>query len=102
MAKATYTKTSPYYNTNTFGGKFLDLLVYRKIDKQADDVNFTINSTYQYRPDLLAFDLYGDTSLWWVFRARNPNTLDDPIFDFRAGVSIYVPKKTTLVTNLGI
>ena len=99
----TYSKSSPYYNTNTFGGgQFLDLLVYRNIDKKVDDVSFTINNTYQYRPDLLAFDLYGDSGLWWVFRARNPNTLDDPVFDFQAGVTIFVPQKTTLVTNLGI
>jgi hypothetical protein len=102
MAKVKYNKTSPYYNTNTYGVKFLDVLTYRPIVKQADDVTFTINGTYQYRPDLLAHDLYGDTALWWVFRARNPNTLDDPIFDFRSGVTIFVPKKTTLVTNLGI
>ena len=88
MATVTYSKTSPYYNTNSFGSNFLDLLVYPTIDKQADDVNFVINGTYQYRPDLLAHDLYGDSALWWVFRARNPNTLDDPIFDFQAGVSM--------------
>jgi Base plate wedge protein 53 len=103
MAARSYNKSSPYAKTNTFGnGQFLDLLVYPTIDKQVDDVQFTINSIYQYRPDILAYDLYGDTALWWVFRARNPNTLDDPVFDFQAGVTIYIPKKTTLVTNLGI
>lgn len=102
MTVVTYSKSSPYYNTKTFGGQFLDVLVYRPIDKQPDDVSFTINGTYQYRPDLLAYDLYGDSGLWWVFKSRNPNSIDDPIFDFRAGVTIYIPKKTTLVTNLGI
>lgn len=97
-----YSKASPYYNTNLYSGKFLDLMVNRTIDKQADDVSFTINGIYQLRPDLLAFDLYGDAALWWVFRARNPNVLDDPIFDFQAGVTIMIPKKTTLVNNLGL
>ena len=101
--QAVYNKSSPYATTNAFGnGQFLDLLVYRPITKQADDVQFTINTIYQYRPDLLANDLYGDSALWWVFRARNPNALDDPVFDFQAGVTIFVPKKTTLVSNLGI
>jgi alpha-L-fucosidase len=97
-----YSKTSPYYNTGLFGNKFLDLLVYTPLDMQPDDVSFTINSIYQYRPDLLAFDLYGDSALWWVFRARNPNVLDDPVFDFEAGVTIMIPKKETLVSNLGL
>jgi alpha-L-fucosidase len=97
-----YSKSSPYYETGKFGGKFLDLLVYRDIEKQADDVSYTIDKIYEYRPDLLAFDLYGDSALWWVFRSRNPNVLDDPIFDFQAGVTVFIPKKTTLVDNLGI
>ena len=97
-----YAKSSPYFNTGVFGNKFLDVLVYNPIDKQPDDVSFTINGTYNNRPDLLAFDLYGDSALWWVFRARNPNVIDDPIFDFKAGVTIMIPKKTTLISNLGL
>jgi hypothetical protein len=97
-----YSKTSPYFNTPLFGNKFLDVLVYTPIDKQVDDVSFTINNTYSLRPDLLAFDLYGDSALWWVFRARNPNVIDDPIFDFQSGVTIMIPKKTTLASNLGL
>jgi hypothetical protein len=103
MATVTYNKTSPYYNTTTWGnGQFLDLINYTPISKKADDVVFTINKIYEYRPDLLAFDLYGDSGLWWVFKSRNPNTLDDPIFDFQAGIQIYVPQKNTLIANLGI
>jgi hypothetical protein len=97
-----YSKASPYFETNLFGGKFLDIMEPRTIDKQIDDVSFTINGIYQFRPDLLAFDLYGNSALWWVFRARNPNVIDDPIFDFVAGVTIMIPKKTTLSDNLGI
>ena len=102
MANVTYNKKSPYYKTNTFGnGRFLDLLVYRPVSKLPDDVTFTINSIYQYRPDLLASDLYGDSALWWVFKSRNPNVIDDPIFDFRAGVTIFLPQQNSLVSNLG-
>jgi alpha-L-fucosidase len=97
-----YSKASPYFSTNVFGNKFLDVLTYREIDKQSDDVSYTIDNIYQHRPDLLAFDLYGDSALWWVFRARNPNVLDDPLFDFRSGVTIMIPKKETLVSNLGL
>ena len=74
----------------------------RTIPKNASDVIYNIDAVYAYRPDLLAFDLYGDSALWWVFRARNPNVIDDPIFDFQAGVSIMIPKKDTLVNNLGL
>lgn len=74
----------------------------RAITQHPDDVLYMIDKVYEFRPDLLAFDLYGDAGLWWVFRSRNPNSLDDPIFDFRSGVTIYIPKKETLVADLGI
>jgi len=46
--------------------------------------------------------LYGDPALWWVFVIRNPNVLQDPIFDFQPGVTIYVPQKQNLTSALGL
>lgn len=97
----TYSKTSPYYATNTFG-QFLDVLNFRPITKKEDDVQYVIDRVYQYRPDMLAYDLYGDSTLWWVFAARNPNVIKDPTFGFKAGLIIYIPKKETLTADLGI
>jgi hypothetical protein len=76
-------------------------MVNRPIPKETDDQLFTINTTYQYRPDLLAFDLYDTATLWWVFYQRNPNTLTKPPIDFVAGAVIYLPKITTLRSTLG-
>jgi hypothetical protein len=73
----------------------------RAIPKESDDRLMQINQTYQYRPDLLALDLYDNPSLWWVFYQRNPNTLAAPPLDFQAGVQIYLPKITTLRSVLG-
>jgi hypothetical protein len=98
---AQYSKTSPYTKTQTVNGVYLDVWQPRVIPKMADDVAFKINTTYRYRPDLLAHDLYGDAGYWWVFAARNPNTIRDPIFDFTPGKTIYLPKKETLTTVLG-
>ena len=97
---ATYTATSPYYETrnNEF---YLDLMVNRNIPKKSDDRLFTINQVYNLRPDLLAHDLYGNSELWWVFAHRNPNTLVDPLYDFRVGTQIYLPALETLREALG-
>jgi hypothetical protein len=96
-----YSSTSPYFLTG-YSQFFLDVMVNRPIPKSNDDLLFTINTTFQYRPDLLAFDLYGDAGLWWVFAVRNPNVIEDPIFDFQLGKKIYLPKKSTLQQDLGI
>jgi hypothetical protein len=97
---ATYDTTSPYYLTE-YSQFFLDVMVNRPIPKQNDDLLFKINQTYQYRPDLLAFDLYNSAELWWVFYQRNPNTLTAPPLDFVIGAKIYLPKISTLRTALG-
>jgi len=34
--------------------------------------------------------------LWWVFALRNPNVIEDPIFDMLTGTTIYIPKKENL------
>ena len=97
---ATYDSTSPYFLTG-YSQFFLDVMNNRAIPKESDDVGFQINLTYQYRPDLLAHDLYGDARLWWVFYQRNPNTLTKPPLDFAVGTTIYLPKITTHKSTLG-
>lgn len=96
----TYTQTSPYFTT-LYSEYFLDVMVNRPIPKYPDDQYFTINLTYQYRPDLLAQDLYNNSGLWWVFYQRNPNTISKPPLDFTSGTKIYLPKITTLQSVLG-
>lgn len=98
---AVYNSTSPYFVTPT-SQFYLDVMVNRPIPREADDQIFRITETHQYRPDMLAYDLYDQPELWWVFYQRNPNTLIAPPWDFAAGVEIYLPKITTLQTVLGI
>jgi hypothetical protein len=95
-----YTSTSPYFETG-YSQFYLDVMVNRPIPKENDDISFTINATYQYRPDLLAFDLYGTGNLWWVFYQRNPNTLTAPPLDFTVGKQIFLPKGDVLKQVLG-
>jgi hypothetical protein len=51
---------------------------------------------------MLAYDLYQNAALWWVFYQRNPNTLTAPPLDFVVGVQIFLPKMPTLKSALGI
>lgn len=97
-----YGPTSPYYNTSTYNNEFLDVMVNRPIPMNPSDIYWEITQTYNMRPDLLAFDMYGDAKLWWVFAQRNPNRLKDPMFDFVTGTGIYIPQLSTLREVLGL
>lgn len=97
----TYDSASPYYTTG-YSQFFLDTMTNRPVPALTSDQLWTINLTYQYRPDLLAYDLYSNSKLWWVFYQRNPNTLTRPPLDFAVGTQIYLPQMSTLQTALGI
>jgi hypothetical protein len=54
MAK--YSSTSPYFATPQ-NNDSLGVFVPRPITSEEDDQTYTIERTYAYRPDLLAYDL---------------------------------------------
>lgn len=96
-----YNKLSPYYTTTDADG-YLDVINFRDIPSETDDILFEITKNYEIRPDLLAYDLYGDVNLWWVFAVRNKTIIKDPVFDMVTGIKIYLPKLSTIKTSLGI
>jgi len=93
-------KNGPYATTEVVNG-YLDVLNFVDIPVQNDDVQFTITSLYMHRPDLLAYDLYQDSQLWWVFAVRNKDVIKDSIYDFVPGQVIFLPKLTTIKSALG-
>ena len=99
MAK--YSTTSPYFNTPQTATS-LDFFSPRPLTADLDDISYTIDRISAYRPDLLAYDLYGTPRLWWVFAQRNPNEIEDPIYDFAPGVTIQIPKLSNLQKDLGV
>jgi|TARA_B100000424_G_C22907560_1_gene482772 hypothetical protein len=95
-------KLSPYAKTPVNKAGYLDIFKPRPIPVAGDDILYEILPAYNYRPDLLAHDLYGRKELWWVFAQRNLDVLKDPVFDFVAGTKIYLPQGTFLRDTLGI
>jgi hypothetical protein len=99
--KVKYRKTSPWALTKQ-NKLYLELMKVRPVPSEKDDFKYVLENQYRHRPDLLAYDLYGDPKLWWVFVQRNMDVIKDPIYDFEPGIVIYIPKKTNLQNYLGI
>ena len=100
--KIAYENNSPWFNTNVVNNEYLDILTIRPIPVSDDDILYEVQPQYTYRPDLLAFDLYGTKNLWWVFAQRNMDVLIDPIYDLIPGTQIYIPQGPQLRSLLGI
>ena len=98
---AIYNTASPWSTTRQ-NSLYLELLDIRPVPAESDDYRYVIENQYRHRPDLLAYDLYGEVKLWWVFMQRNMNVIKDPIYDFVPGTVIYLPKKSNLEKFLGV
>lgn len=100
MSAIKYNPLSPYYNTPQTNW-YLDHWAPRNIRQSIDDELITIPSEYEHRPDLMAYKLYENSNLWWVFSVINPNIIKDPIWDFKSGLSIYVPTRQRMQNVMG-
>ncbi len=87
--------SSPYYTTPV-RDFYLDLWNAREIPPSSADELLIIQPKHHLRPDLLAYDIYGTPRLWWVFAMRNKDILVDPVEDFVAGTTIFIPAKETV------
>lgn len=93
---AEFHKFTSRYRSTPVKDFYLDLWDEIEITESADDLLVELDAKYDERPDLLSFDLYGTPRLWWVFAIRNPDTLIDPINDFKSGIIIYAPTRSAV------
>lgn len=93
---ATYKNNSVYRNT-PINEKYLENYVPPLEPSIADTRSITVSSKYTHRPDLLAYDLYGDAGLWWVFTLYNRDTLKDSMYDLVPGITLIIPKNRNVI-----
>lgn len=53
-----------------------------------NEKSMLITKGLEYRPDLVAFDIYGVVDVWW--KILEANKMSD-VFDFKAGKTIILP-----------
>ena len=102
MTQANYKTISPYASTAQVNNylPYLDFWDSRvNIIPNPNDTYYIVTKNYEHRPDLLSYDLYGTTGYWWVFALRNPDVIQDPVYDLVPGIQIYVPQKASLPVN---
>ena len=71
--------------------------IYPEIEISAAD-QYIITS-YEDRLDLLAYDYYGDETLWWVISRANPDTTRRDSFFIKSGVQLRIPDES-IITSL--
>jgi hypothetical protein len=89
-----FTALSRYLNSTVilYGEKRkMTLTTYKRNNfvAEGDEKTMLINKGVEYRPDLVAFDVYGVSEVWW--KILEANRMSD-VFDFKAGLTITLPK----------
>ncbi len=99
MAKVTYTEKSYLYNSGSFKKFFLDTVILPTL-KGSNGIYIEVPPECESRPDLLSFQQYGTSRLWWVIALANPDSLKDPIWDLKSGMTVFIPNKDLILVKL--
>lgn len=89
VSENSYERYSSVIEESETGDIYLDTPNLPDIDEDETDREYRIHEMYHRRPDKLAFDLYGDSDLWWVIAQRN--NWEHPVFDCFKGKTILAP-----------
>jgi hypothetical protein len=60
----------------------------------------TVPPECEYRIDLFSYQQFGTSRLWWVIALANADIIRDPIWDFKSGMQVFIPKDSALLENL--
>lgn len=66
--------------------------------KSPTDITYVVTARYAQRPDLLAFDVYGKSTLQWFIMQYN--AISDLYDDFSEGAVIQLPTRARLFGEL--
>jgi len=95
MANVEYQSNSHLAMTDQ-NNVYLDVYEPRTIPDTGDEFEYTLQFKHRYRPDLLSYELYKTSKLWWVFKVKNPDKIDHPIWDFKEGLVLTIPGKSAI------
>lgn len=97
---ALYDNKSYLSNTN-YKKFYLDTAILPSMaDATGDEV--IIPQECEYRIDLFSYKMYGSSRLWWVIALANADIISDPIWDFKAGLKILVPRNSAMIEQLSM
>jgi hypothetical protein len=88
------------YLRNTGTRKFyLDVAKLPKFDMATGDY-VVVPPECENRMDLFSYQQYQSSRLWWVIALANADIIKDTIWDFKSGMTVFVPRDATLLEKL--
>ena len=99
MPQANLYTDKSYLKNAEFRKFFLDVAKLPKIETEVGDY-VVVPAECENRIDLFSYQQYGSSRLWWIIALANADMIKDPIWDFKSGMTIFVPKDAALLEKL--
>lgn len=85
-----------YLRDTAFNNFYLDVATLPSlVDSTGDMIEVPVEC--QNRIDLFSYKVYGSSRLWWIIALANADIIRDPIWDFRSGITVLVPRDPVLL-----
>jgi hypothetical protein len=94
----TYNSKSYLSNTN-YNKFYLDVANLPSLKNATGDY-VVVPPECENRIDLFSYQQYGSSRLWWIIAIANADVITDPLWDFKAGLTLLVPRNTVLIEQL--
>ena len=78
---------------------FLDVAKLPKINFTTGDY-VIVPPECENRIELFSYQQYGTSRLWWVIALANADVIKDTIWDFKSGMTVFVPRDQQLLEKL--
>lgn len=91
--------TKSFLKETNYKSFYLDTSALPKLVSSYGDY-IVVPSECEYRMDLFSYQQYGSSRYWWIIALANADLFKDPIWDFVSGVTVFVPRDSTLLEKL--
>lgn len=99
MAQTSLYTDKSYLKNTGFRKFFLDVARLPKVETTVGDY-ITVPVECENRIDLFSYQQYGSSRLWWIIALANADMIKDPIWDFKSGMTVFVPRDAALLEKL--
>tara|TARA_R110002012_G_scaffold309988_1_gene517422 strand:- start:208 stop:531 length:324 start_codon:yes stop_codon:yes gene_type:complete len=86
---------NPY--VGTIGDKYYDTVYYPEVGASEEDIY--VETEFGDRLDALAYQFYGDVTLWWIISIRNPNKVNFGSIYLSPGSQIAIPQNISDIVD---
>lgn len=88
-----------YLRNTGFRKFFLDVAKLPKLNTSDGDM-VVVPPECENRMDLFSYQQYKSSRYWWIIALANADTIKDTIWDFKAGMTVFVPRDAALLEKL--